>query len=255
MRTEKQIESSRLNGAKSNGPVTVEGKLASSQNALKHGMHAKIFLLKDEIPAAYDAIATELFEEFHPASPFEESLLRSMAMARFKHERYSIIERKNLELQMEIEDERLQYKGSDAELLATHGFRSLAGETRTLDLLLRYLSSLDRQYLRAHKRFIEVRNARLKSGPDQPPPNPHVIAIDSAKRTQLDRDVTAISTEPAATVAQTDSFSTKRTQGARPRFSVFNVPRTGLELALARARRLNRSQRRKISSNPLAPAA
>jgi hypothetical protein len=45
MRTQAQIEASRRNGAKSNGPKTDEGRTRSSQNAIKHGLSAHKFVV------------------------------------------------------------------------------------------------------------------------------------------------------------------------------------------------------------------
>src|SRR5687767_134378 len=67
--TQKQIDSARRNGAKSNGPITSEGKARSSQNALKHGLAANPEILLDtENNDSYDRLLESYIEAYSPAS-------------------------------------------------------------------------------------------------------------------------------------------------------------------------------------------
>ncbi len=50
MRTARQIEASRLNGARSRGPLSAAGKQKSSRNNRRHGLYAKT-VEPDDIPA------------------------------------------------------------------------------------------------------------------------------------------------------------------------------------------------------------
>jgi len=53
-RSPAQIEAGRRNGARSRGPVTLEGKARCSRNALKHGLAAlHHFVLEDEAPPSW----------------------------------------------------------------------------------------------------------------------------------------------------------------------------------------------------------
>jgi hypothetical protein len=166
MRTEKQIEASRLNGAKSRGPVTPEGKAASSQNAVKHGLLAENILTKGEDESEFLNLCTQLHEEFQPATPFEESLVHTMAVASWRRERIWNVERVSLDLEIAKETQHVRH-----DELTAIAFSKLASESRTLDLIHRYETRYERQYFRAHKRLLEVQAARLKAEhPDQTPP-------------------------------------------------------------------------------------
>jgi len=55
MTTERQSESARINGAKSHGPISAEGKEKSSRNSLRHGCTAsRTLLLACEDPGDLD---------------------------------------------------------------------------------------------------------------------------------------------------------------------------------------------------------
>ena len=65
--SERQIQASRANGAKSKGPVTPEGKARSSQNARKHGCLAAIVTFTPEDEKAFNQIHHLYIERFEPA--------------------------------------------------------------------------------------------------------------------------------------------------------------------------------------------
>ena len=58
---------SRINGAKSRGPITPEGKAISSMNAAKHNIFSSPkVILKNESPAEYEDEIRELTEKYQP---------------------------------------------------------------------------------------------------------------------------------------------------------------------------------------------
>jgi hypothetical protein len=160
--TQRQIESARINGAKSRGPKTLEGTRRSSANTSKQGLTSKT--IAD--PASLDALnaAVALYAaEFRPASPAELLLIDQMAAAKIR-----------------------QHQAWDAETeawnraLAAHdgciarAFQSLA-DSNELACILRYQTRFRRQYYRAflisHVSRLphepELRNTILPNEPDR----------------------------------------------------------------------------------------
>ncbi len=76
---------SRANGAKSRGPRTAEGKARASQNALKHGMCAKKFLLLPyDSRAEFAALESALLEQLCPEGAIETLLARRLIAAAWR---------------------------------------------------------------------------------------------------------------------------------------------------------------------------
>ncbi len=100
MSTERQIQASRANGAKSRGPVTPEGKLNSSLNAITHGMLADTIVIKGESKDRFSGVLASLLEEFKPQTPFEASLIETMAVARWRQMRIWGMEQAGMQHEM-----------------------------------------------------------------------------------------------------------------------------------------------------------
>jgi hypothetical protein len=82
--TQRQIESARINGAKSRGPRTPAGKRRSSLNARKHGLTSRIMAPGPESVAAFEQLFAEYTADFRPTSLAEAFLANQMAVAMFR---------------------------------------------------------------------------------------------------------------------------------------------------------------------------
>jgi hypothetical protein len=182
MSTERQQNASRANGSKSHGPTTPEGKLNSSRNAITHGMlSTATIVLKAESTDRFLELLAALFEEFDPQTPFEESLIENMAVARWRQMRVWGMEKASMEHEMRRQSGTPLSAALDpSEQAATRAalaFRTLSDDSRSLELINRYEARYDRQYLRAHRRFLEVRDRRTPpTKPSEPTPEKVVIA-------------------------------------------------------------------------------
>jgi hypothetical protein len=173
MSTDRQQEASRANGSKSRGPVTPEGKLASSRNAITHGMLSCATVLKGESTDRFLSLLAGLYEEFQPQTPFEESLVENMAAARWRQLRIWGLEKASLDCEMQRQAElpgslSISISTEDTATRASRAFRRLSDDSHSLELIHRYDSRYERQYYRAHRRFLEVRGHRTPPHPPNP---------------------------------------------------------------------------------------
>ncbi len=145
MSSQRRIDSSRANGAKSRGPITPEGKRKSSANSARHGLLSQCIVLEDEVPERFHELLADLTREHNPQTETQLGLVETMAMARWRVMRLWAIEREVIE--EEIDRTPPGENGPAAR--AGLAFRTLADNGRVLDLLNRYESRLDRQYARA----------------------------------------------------------------------------------------------------------
>jgi hypothetical protein len=94
MATAAQIEANRLNAQKSTGPRTVEGKTASRQNALKHGVDAASIIIPGEDPGLYDQLAADYARDIRPNGALEQFQVDTLVRADWQRRRLQLIEAK-----------------------------------------------------------------------------------------------------------------------------------------------------------------
>ena len=79
-----RAEQARINGAKSRGPISKDGKATVSQNARKHGLAAKLLLVDREHEADYNDLKTGLTDSLRPQSAAEDLLIDTIAKVVWK---------------------------------------------------------------------------------------------------------------------------------------------------------------------------
>jgi len=160
MSSERQINANRINGAKSHGPITPEGRLASSRNSLVHGLLSQVIVFDGESAERFNALHDALIAEFQPETPTECGLVETMVVCRWRLMRVWILE--NSAVSHEIRKQAVANALENMPTQAALAYRTLSDESRWLDVFSRYEVRFDRQLSRAIQRFNEVRARRKK---------------------------------------------------------------------------------------------
>jgi hypothetical protein len=194
MPSDLKSETSRINGAKSHGPKTREGKEASSKNALKHGHTARsTIVLQCESADEFKAFLAEHIAIHQPATPPELELVDQMAIARWRIRRFVTAETVLIDCEMIRNEAAIskEFATNDAGVHMAMAIRSLADESRTLSLMSRYESRLQRCHDKAYAALRELKRSRG----DQPSPPTHSPSV-SEGTPGLENNV--LRNEPAA---------------------------------------------------------
>ncbi len=178
MPSDLKSETSRINGAKSHGPKTPEGKETSSLNSLKHGFTSrKTFILQTESHDEYRAFLAEHLTIHQPATPPEKELVEQMAIARWRIRRFVGAETVLIDYEMVRNREKVdkEFGPTDSDVHLALAIRSLADESRCLSLMSRYESRLQRVHDKAYAALRELQQSRATSAgiplaPDPAPP-------------------------------------------------------------------------------------
>jgi enoyl-CoA hydratase/carnithine racemase len=154
MRTDKQIQASRANGKKSLGPVTPEGKRISSRNAQRHGLLTETIVLEGEAEERFRAMLARSWDEFHPLSDSERTLVEAMTVAKWRQIRVWGMETAHLSGEIRDQETDPALAAKSAAARAARAVESLTERSRALDLLNRYEARFDRAWYRARRELI-----------------------------------------------------------------------------------------------------
>src|ERR1700739_731961 len=170
MSTAKQIAANRLNAQKSTGPKTEEGKAKSCLNRLSHGLASSATIVPGENPEEFKALLTDLVAEYEPATPTEQILVEKMCMNQW----------------LSLRAFRLQGEAFLDRRLMGESF----GIPKDLGLLIRYQTSAERAFHKAHNELVKAQKERKKSEigfeSQKPAAKPEITVIAPPETTPSD---------------------------------------------------------------------
>lgn len=195
-------EQARINGAKSKGPVSIEGKAASSRNALKHGFAAVInVVLNIEDQPAWQRHLEGYRASFKPVCYVEETLIDQLASINWRQSRLVALETALIDAQLSVQSDSIReihpHSAADPYFHLVQAWQALARQPEkqnepkdptqppngydinSIELVRRYLVSLDRQYRNVLLNLRQYRKDFAEAPPVPAPkaePSPEPIA-------------------------------------------------------------------------------
>ena len=165
LRSEAQKLASRLNGQKSQGPKTAEGKAISARNAIKHGLNSGSVVLWCEKKEKYLEYLEDLTGEWQPESITELELVTALADAQWQLKRLTAIRTASIDLEMDRAEKsfREDFPASDETTRLALAWQALAVESRSLAELNRHEAHLRRIVDRSISKLLAIGEARLRS--------------------------------------------------------------------------------------------
>jgi hypothetical protein len=167
MRSDLQNETSRLNGAKSRGPLSPAGRANSSRNRYTHGLLSKTIVIEGEDSARFAALLNGLRADLLPATALEESLVEDLATCRWRQRRLLAMETACLSGEI-----RRLPSEPDADTnaeRAAKAFGILSRDTPSLELITRQELRFSRQFNRTLQRLLTLQAVPKNKNDDSNP--------------------------------------------------------------------------------------
>ena len=231
-RTPAQIAASRINGAKSKGPITAAGKAIVAGNPITHGFRAESVTLANEDAATYNTLLDNYLRRYAPKDQVESDLVGLLASNMWQVMRCTSIEVALFNLAVTgLNDEKIaaQFNDMDECGRLAIAFKQDHKE-HALELLRRYKSTAERAYHRALQAIEQISKDRNDntSAPNQSQPRTEPQEVLSAEQTQAPE---AVSRDQAAKLetsihleAHAEAITSKTTPQLQPFLVVKNQP-------------------------------
>ena len=193
--TEKQAKKvqaavqARINGRKSQGPITPQGKANSSRSSIRHGLTASnpnTTLISGENPAQYQEVYDAWLANLRPADKAELRLVEKLINLDWRLERFAMMETTlfNMSAAHAFEDIAARFERIDAIGVIVQAWKESSSTAQCITLLHRYLTTLQNQFNATMKNFRDLEKRRPerkdKLGPYKPPV---FITFDIPERT------------------------------------------------------------------------
>jgi hypothetical protein len=198
MATQAQTTANRQNAQESTGPRTPEGKAASSQNAVKHGLFARYDVICAESQDAFDSHRDGILAELAPAGPIESIFAERIVSLSWRLKRAERMQNQVFDAKIEeysysfwaklISKDRKKWRSKPTDLppdlilgrVALNDFKYY----RVLDRLQLYERRIEQSLYKAMREFQKLTLTRKPKHPQDPPTE--VQTPDLKKQTQFD---------------------------------------------------------------------
>lgn len=168
-----RAEQSRLNGSRSRGPTTPEGKSRSAQNSLRHSYCSKTLLLNNDNAETFDQFRQAYIDRFRPADFVELDIVENLTANSWKIKQNMQDQTALIDREMDLLRATQSKPSQTDEMTRTAvAVESLDKKGTTLFNLRRYEAQLQRTYTRLLNALRALQQDRRKNPPEQNEPEP-----------------------------------------------------------------------------------
>jgi len=153
MSSQRRIDSSRANGAKSRGPVTPEGRARSHAAGLTHGLTARRLVLGNESEEEFNALREDYLAEYQPQTRSQCDLVDQLVAIRWRLNRVLALQTALIDHEMHRQEpeilEEFEICAPDTRIVIA--YKALCDESRALESLNRHEARLSAECRRTLK--------------------------------------------------------------------------------------------------------